>query len=259
MLIGICECDAGLRGQTPGLRGDAAAAILGDQQWASVLRSEAIGSAAYELGQLDGSARLVRWFSWSGGGVAVRSDAGGRSFTQDAQGLPADPRGPLLTAWMPLAATGSAGLFDVAPSSHVDMQSTFWSTRPSAPGQVLQTFDPYAEEAVANRYGITRAVGADMKPGDVLFTAGWLIRSRVDESNVPAVGLTVVGRNVRGLPAPVLGRQYAAPLLEDASDAVGSGEAPHAGWAQAVYSIPPTERIPEQLMPTLWAPESAEK
>ena len=68
--------------------------------------------------------------------------------------------------------------------------------------------------------------------------------------------MTVVGRDVRGLPAPILGRQYAVPVPEDASDATGSGEAPHAAWAQAVYSTPPTERIPEQLMPTLWAPES---
>lgn len=222
-----------------------------------MLRSETVGSVAHELGNLDGSARLARWFSWPGGSAAVRTDAGSRSFAQDAQGLPADPRGPLVTAWMPLASTGAAGLFDVAPKSHTDMQSSFWSTQPSVPGQIGATFDPYTEQAVAKRYGIAREVGAEMEPGDVLFTAGWLLRSRLDEATAPVLGLTVVGDDVRGLPAPMLGRQYAAPVLEEATDVVGSGEAPHAAWAQAVYQSPPTERVPEQLMPVLWTPESA--
>ncbi len=136
------------------------------------------------------------------------------------------------------------------------MQSSFWSTQPSVPGQVGTTFDPYAEGAVAKRYGIVQAVGAEMEPGDVLFTAGWLLRSRLDEATVPVLGLTVVGDDVRGLPAPMLGRQYAVPVLEDATDTAGSGEAPHAAWVQAVHQSPPMERIPEQLMPVLWTPES---
>lgn len=228
---------------------------MDDQRWASVLRSEVVGSTAHELGSLDGSARLARWFSWPGGGAAVRTDAGSRSFAQDAQGLPADPRGPLVTAWIPLASTGPAGLFDVAPKSHTDMQSSFWSTQPSVPGQVGATFNPYAEKAVAKSYGIVRAVGAEMEPGDVLFTAGWLLRSRLDEVTAPVLGLTVVGDNVRSLPAPILGRQYAVPVLEEATDAAGNGEAPHAAWAQAVFQSPPRERVPEQLMPVLWQPE----
>lgn len=168
--------------------------------------------------------------------------------------MPVDPRGPLLTAWMPLASTGSTGLFDVAPASHTDMQSSFWGMRPSDPGQATQTFDPYKEEGIARRFGVHSAVGAEMEPGDVLFTAGWLLRSKLDEVLVPIVGLTVVGGDVRGLPAPSLGQQYVAPVLEDVADTTGNGEAPHAAWAQAVYSTPPLEHIPEQLMPVLWSP-----
>ena len=184
----------GLGEQTQGLRGAAAATILDDSRWTPVLRSEAIGSAAYELGQLDGSARLARWFSWPGGGSGASDGGAGRSFTQDAQGLPADPRGPLLTAWVPLGSTGSVGMFDVAPASHTDMQGAFWSTQPSTPGGGQQAgFDPYSEQPIASRYGITRGVGSGMEPGDVLFTAGWLLRSRVDELAVAAIGLSVVG------------------------------------------------------------------
>jgi hypothetical protein len=253
----------GLGEQTQGLRGAAAATILDDSRWTPVLRSEAIGSAAYELGQLDGSARLARWFSWPGGGSGASDGGAGRSFTQDAQWLPADPRGPLLTAWVPLASTGSVGMFDVAPASHTDMQGAFWSTQPSTPGGGQQAgFDPYSEQPIASRYGITRGVGSGMEPGDVLFTAGWLLRSRVDELAVAAIGLSVVGDNVRGLPAPMLGRQYAAPLTEEqevaaAGAAAGSGEALHAGWAQAVYQQPARDRMLEQLMPVLWSPDNA--
>ena len=54
---------------------------------------KAIASAAHELAHLEGGARLGRWFASDGGGSVRRGATGGRSFTQDAQGLPADPVG----------------------------------------------------------------------------------------------------------------------------------------------------------------------
>ena len=96
------------------------------------------------------------------------------------------------------------------------------------------------ERSVARRYRIDEAAGAGMEVGDVLFTAGWLLRSRLDETTVAAVGLTVVGGGVRGLPAPMLGRQYAPPSAD--ADGGTDGEAPHAGWAKAVlHQIKPRE------------------
>ena len=178
----------------------------------------------------------------------------GSGFTTDAHGLPADPAGPLLTAWVPLAPTDGAGLFQAAPGSHLDMQTSFWGTAPWFGARGGQGFDPYAEGAVAQRYPLEVA-GVGMAVGDVLFTEGWLLRTPIGRAPTPALGLSVVGGDVRGLPAPVLGRQYTPPE-RDGTPSLGLGEEPHAGWAGAVGQLAPGQPVPPQLMPVLWSPEA---
>ena len=66
---------------------------------------------------------------------------------------------------------------------------------------------------------------------------------------------SVVGGDVRGLPAPVLGRQYTPPE-RDGTPSLGLGEEPHAGWAGAVGQLGPGQPVPPQLMPVLWSPDA---
>ena len=95
--------------------------------------------------------------------------------------------------------------------------------------------------------GLCPCLRASAHPG-AIFTPPRFAAGQAPYATVPL-------GDVRGLPAPVLGRQYTPPE-RDGTPSLGLGEEPHAGWAGAVRQLGPGQPVPPQLMPVLWSPDA---